>query len=219
MQLRENKLKEAAYDLRFLLNRNYRKKSALTFVANKYVLSRSERNYLARSVFSKPVSNSRKNKIIDLPQIEDRFLLVDGYNVLITTESICREDYASLVLCDDGLIRDINAVFGKYKFNEYTEISLNSILKLVQEYDPHVIFFFDKKVSWSGKLAKLTEEIILSMDLQGETVLSENVDFDIVKEGMAKNGIIATSDGIIIDKVENVIDIPSVFLKNLNQMV
>ncbi|MGB9937934.1 MAG: DUF434 domain-containing protein [Methanobacterium sp.] len=216
MQIRERKLKEAAYDLRFLLNRNYRKKNALTFVSNKYVLSLNERNYLGRSIFSNSIINSRKNKIINLPQIENKYILIDGYNVLITTESICRKDYNSLVLCDDGIIRDINAVFGKYKFNKNTEVGLNTILKLIEGYKPYVTFFFDKQVSWSGKLAQLTKEIMVNMSIKGKAIVSENVDLDIIKAREPKNGIIATSDGIIIDKVDKVIDIPSIFLKNMN---
>ena len=90
MQIRKNKLQEAAYDLRFLLDRGYRKKGALQFVANKYVLNKHERNYLARSVFSSLKSEERREKIVDISKIRDQFLLVDGYNVLITVESITR---------------------------------------------------------------------------------------------------------------------------------
>lgn len=45
------KLKMAAEDLKYLLNRGYRKSVALKFVANHYLLGRDERNYLARYVF------------------------------------------------------------------------------------------------------------------------------------------------------------------------
>ena len=38
-------LNNAAYDLKFLLNRGYRKKGALNFVSNKYLLNKDERNY------------------------------------------------------------------------------------------------------------------------------------------------------------------------------
>ena len=45
-------LKDASYDLKFLLNRGYRKKIALNLVANKYLLDKNGRNYLVRKVFS-----------------------------------------------------------------------------------------------------------------------------------------------------------------------
>jgi hypothetical protein len=209
MQIRNNLIKEAAYDLRFLLNRNYKKKGALTFVANKYLLSLDERNYMARCVFSDSKSASRMDKLVDISKIASNYILVDGYNVLITVESICRKDYNYLISCDDGVIRDLNAVFGKYKFNEMTELALNNILALLKKYKPlKTEFFFDKQVSFSGKLANLTEEIMDFQGIKGKSILSKNVDFEIVKFGRARNGIVATSDGIIMDKVERIIDLP-----------
>lgn len=213
MQIRKNILKEAAYDLRFLLNRGYRKKNALTFVANKYLLNLDERNYLARSIFSSSRSVSRMEKIIDVSLIEGQILLVDGYNVLITVESLCRDDFNFLILCDDGIIRDLNAVFGKYKFNENTERALKNIITLIKEYKPlKVKFFFDKQVSFSGKLANLTEDVIRYYGLKGEAALSKNVDFEIIKVANSQRGIVATSDSIIMDKVDKIVDLPSCFL-------
>ncbi|HML04217.1 MAG TPA: DUF434 domain-containing protein [Methanobacterium sp.] len=207
-------VKDAAYDLRFLLNRNYKKKGALAFVANKYLLSLDERNYVARCVFSDSKSAFRKNKLVDLHEIDGNSILVDGFNVLITVESICRKDYEYLILCDDGVIRDLNAVFGKYKINEMTEIALNTILDLLKNNNPLKIdFFFDKQVSFSGKLANLTEEIMDVKELNGEAILSKNVDFEIIKIMKDKNDIVATSDGIIMDKVERIVDLSFYLLK------
>jgi hypothetical protein len=214
MEINKDKLKEAAHDLRFLLNRDYRKKNALNFVANKYVLSKQERNYLARSIFRDLVSNSRKKKIIDISEIKDKLVLIDGYNVLITVESICREDYNSLFVSDDLILRDLNAVFGKYKFNNYTEKALNSILLLLEKYEPSFVnFFFDSPVSFSGKLTNLTNELISHYEIQGSANVSKNVDFEIVEVSLARNGIIASSDSVVIDKVHKIVDIPYTMLK------
>ena len=60
------KLNNAAYDLKFLLNRGYKKKSALNFVSDKYILDRGERNYLVRKTFSNNKSMSRIVKIVDI---------------------------------------------------------------------------------------------------------------------------------------------------------
>lgn len=209
MDIRKDVIREASFDLRFLLNRNYRKKNALTFVANKYVLDLFERHYLARSIFSEAKSASRMEKILDINNIKGKPLLVDGYNVLITTESIFRGDKDLLVLCDDGIIRDLNAVFGKYKFNQATEISLNAIFNLIKENKPlYVHFFFDKQVSFSGKLAKMTEKLMKSHNICGKAILTKHVDFEIVKIAEEINGVVATSDGIIIDRINKIIDLP-----------
>lgn len=214
MQIREHIIKEAAHDLRFLLNRGYRKKGALNFVSNKYLLSIDERNYMARCVFSNSKSVFRMNKIVDISQIEGQSILIDGYNVLITVETIFKEDYSSIILCDDGIIRDLNAVFGKYKFDDKTEDVLTDIIGLIKKYGPlEIKFFFDRQVSFSGKLANLTEEIIGFQGLKGEAILSKIVDFEIIKLSRAKNGIVATSDGIIIDKADRIVDLPFHFLE------
>jgi len=213
MQIRKDILQDASFDLKFLLNRGYRKKNALNFVSNKYLLSKRERNYLARSIYSDLVIKSRMDKIVDITVIENQFLLVDGYNVLITVESICKKDYDSLILCDDGIIRDLNAIFGKYKFSEYTKRALDNILSIISAYNPIIKFFYDKQVSFSGKLANMTEELINSYKIEGDTVLSSNVDFDIVKMDNIKNCIVATSDSAVIDKVSSILDLPFYMLQ------
>ncbi|MCZ3364685.1 MULTISPECIES: DUF434 domain-containing protein [Methanobacterium] len=215
MQIEKNKLKEAAFDLRFLLNRGYRKKGALQFVANKYVLNKDERNYLARSIFSDLISKKRQEKIIDISKIKDELLLVDGYNVLITVESLYNEDYDSIILCDDMVIRDLNAVFGKYKFNNATEMALNKILDLISLYAPsYTYFFFDSPVSFSGKLAGLTKKIMAGYNLSGNICLSKTVDTEIIRLSKLKNAVVATGDSVIIDKVDRIVDIPRYILEN-----
>ena len=209
MQIKKDKLQEAAYDLRFLLNRGYRKKGALQFVANKYVLNKNERNYLARSIFSNLKSWEQREKIVDISKIKDQFLLVDGYNVLITVESLYREEYDSIILCDDSVVRDLNAVFGKYRLSNVTERAINTILALISSYGPlYICFFFDSPVSFSGRLADLTKKIMEERNLRGNVCLSKTVDTEIIRLSKLKNGIVATSDSVIIDKVDRVVDIP-----------
>ena len=54
----EIQLKDASYDLKFLLNRGYKKKS-IDLVANKYLLNKDKRNYLVRKVFSDEKSRDK----------------------------------------------------------------------------------------------------------------------------------------------------------------
>lgn len=217
MQIENKKIDEAAYDLRFLLNRKYRKKNALQFVSNKYLLNKKERNFLARSVFSRVKSAQRKDKLANIEEIQDNLLILDGYNVLITVESILSGNFESIILCDDGVIRDLNAVFGKYKFSKFTEDALSHIFSLISKFNPlKIIFFLDSPVSFSGKLAMLIENIMNDMGVSGEVKLSKNVDMEIKTLAKQKEGIVATGDSIIIDKVDKFIDIPSYILKNKN---
>lgn len=202
------KLQNATADLKFLLNRNYHKKTALDFIGNHYLLDKEERNYLQRTVYSREKSLNRKNKIVPLSKIKKKTLLIDGYNVLITIESIFKSE-ESVVVGDDGVLRDVNAVFGKYKYKNNTENVLNSIIALIKIYKPEFVrIFFDSQVSFSGKLAKLTREIMETLGVPGSADTAPNVDFQLINLSNKTDGVVATSDGVIIDKVNCILDIP-----------
>lgn len=207
------KLQNASNDLRFLLNRGYRKLMAINFVGNHYLLDKNERNFLHRTVFSQKKSLIRKGKVVPLCKIKENTLLIDGYNILITIESICLDE-DSIIISDDGIMRDVNAVFGKYKFKEITENALNSIISLIRVYQPKdVRVFYDKPVSYSGKLAKLTEGIMENLGISGKAETAVNVDFQLIKLSHQTGGVVATSDGIIMDKVDRILDIPCYIYK------
>ncbi len=220
MQFKNKKIEEAAYDLRFLLNRKYRKKNALEFVSNKYLLNKQERNFLARSVFSELKSDERRNKIVNIEEIEGKLIILDGYNLLITVESILLDNFDSIILCDDGVIRDLNAVFGKYTFDKFTEPALIQIFTLISNFKPSkVVIFLDSPVSFSGELAMLIKNIMDDIGIKGEVKLSKNVDKEIKFLARKEKGIVATSDSAIIDKVDKFVDIPLYILKNRNQRI
>ena len=151
--------------------------------------------------------------MIPICKIKGNTLLIDGYNCLISIESIC-SDEDSLIIGDDGVMRDVNAVFGKYKYRGITENALNSIISLIKVYQPKdVKVFYDKPVSFSGKLAKLTERIMENYGIIGIAETAVNVDYQIIKLSHKTCGVVATSDGIIMDKVDYILDIPCYIYK------
>jgi hypothetical protein len=178
-------------------------------VGNHYLLNQIARNYLNRTVFSHEQIERRRSKLILLSDIEDRNVLLDGYNVLITTETIYEGADDLIVNCDDGVTRDIKAVFGKYKENNNTTKALNSIIALLKLFKPKsLLFFYDSPVSLSGDLARTTREILNSHQVAGDAETSGNVDKTLIDLSQELEAVVATSDGIIIDKVNSVLDIP-----------
>ena len=160
-----------------------------------------------RKVFSDEKSIQRKVKIIKISDITNKTVFIDGYNVLISVEAIFDHQYDTLIMCDDGILRDTKAVFGKYKINTSTEPSLNIIMDILSKQNPaHVNFYYDSPVSKSGELANLTDSIIRSHKLDGCALTKQNVDSELIKQ--SNKGIVATSDGPIIDKVKYILDIP-----------
>lgn len=195
-----SRLLDAYHDLKYLLNRGYRKGTALNFVANHYKLRKMERYFLARCIFSDKEIENRQKKKRSVEFIRDKTLAVDGFNVMITLESVLER---KAILCEDGFIRDLKYQRG-YKINEKTEKVLSLLLEFLSKFNPkEVIFFYDKPVSKSGKIAKLTNEVMGKVGLSGVAKVVESPDFR-----LKKFKIVATSDFAVIDSVEYAVDVP-----------
>ncbi len=206
-------LKDAEKDLKYLLDRGYKKRVALDFVANHYRLKRGERNYLARYVFSESQINDRKRKLASPKSLKGEKMVIDGYNVLITTESILKGDF---FIAQNGFLRDSRGIFGKYKLDNETLKALKFIFKVLKILKiGFVKFYFDKNVSFSGELASIVKNLLNDHQIAGEVELSSCVDYKIKRE--TGGFVVATSDSAIIDKVEKVFDIPLFIWKYLKR--
>jgi len=73
-------------------------------------------------------------------------------------------------------------------------------------------------VSLSGDLARTTREILNSHQVLGDAETSENVDKTLIDLSQELEAVVATSDGIIIDKVNSVLDIP-VYISRANKKI
>jgi len=193
-------------DIRYLIDRKYPKKSVITYVSNHYGLTKDERYILTRITCEKNISNDRKRKLVPIQGIEDRTLLIDGYNVLITIESMILG--YPVFLCDDGMLKDARSLFHKYKINPTTKKALSMIETITSMYDPKkTIIIFDSQISRSGDLSKMTRDIFDENNCLVFT--SKDTDKELIKNSKkSKKAVTATSDGVIIDNVENVLDIP-----------
>ena len=198
---------DSVKDLKFVISRGYKRPSALKFVGDKYGLNKIERHILFRSVYPPEIIKAPLKKLIPIEKIEGKILGIDGFNLIITLEAIIKGNL--IIICEDGLIRDISAVFEKFKATETTYKSLNLIFNLLKSHKPsEVIFLLDSPISNSGKLAEVIKNFYTKYNLKGEAKTSKNVDTEILK-----NEIVASSDNIIIDKAEKVVDIPHFFIK------
>jgi len=132
---------------------------------------------------------------------------VDGYNVLITLESILTGK--QVVKCDDGYIRDLRAIFGKYKPSRATDRALAELLNLLKKARlGEVVVLFDKQVSRSGELAGATRRGLEKFGLNGNSTAVVGVDFK-----LRAFDVVASSDRAIILRAKAVWDIPSELLK------
>jgi hypothetical protein len=199
-------VEKAVHDLRYLLDRGYPRDSAVNFVSNHYRLPLSERHLLARCVFSKQEAAEHRRKIVDARMVRGRSLSVDGYNVIITLESILTGK--KVVRCDDGFVRDLRAIFGKYRTSRATEGAIEEVLKVVAKARPRkVAVFFDKQVSKSGELSGKVRHGLRELGLKGDSRAMGGVDFRL--RGF---DVVASSDRAVIKRAKAVWDIPAELL-------
>ncbi|ASJ16249.1 hypothetical protein A3L04_03730 [Thermococcus chitonophagus] len=191
------RLYEAYIDLKFLLNRGYRKSSALEFVTNHYRLPAEGRYFLARCVFSDSWIIGVYGKLVRTAG--DAILGVDGFNVLITLESLLD---GVAIRCEDSLVRDIKYQ-KKYKVNERTWDVLRLMILSIKSAGPReVVIFYGKSVPRSGQVKKATQELLEELSIVGRVELVKSPDFE-----LKKFEYVATADTGIIEKVFHVIDL------------
>jgi hypothetical protein len=109
------------------------------------------------------------------------------------------------VRCDDGHIRDLRAIFGKYKLSQATDRALAELLEILRRARPRdVVVLFDKQVSRSGELAGATRRGLKKFGLKGNSRATSGVDFK-----LRAFDVVASSDRAVIGRGRMVWDIPA----------
>jgi hypothetical protein len=201
MEIREE-LWEAAEDVRLLLNRGYPKDASLQLVGNRYNLDSDGRHLLRRGVFPPPLAEERSAKRVSVKDLKGRGLAIDGHNCIITLESALKGK--TILLADDGFIRDIAGVSGGYRETKETKEALEMIFGLLQIAEPEEVrFLLDAPISGSGELAARIRGLMQERGVQGDASAHK-----VPEHVMAKyDGIIASSDTAVIDQAERVFDL------------
>ncbi|MEM2757813.1 MAG: DUF434 domain-containing protein [Candidatus Methanomethylicia archaeon] len=209
MSINLEALREAVKDMRYLLNRGYNRKTAADYIASRYKLSKEERAIIFRAVYPEQQVQNILKKLLSPKDIIGERLLIDGFNNIITLESALKGHI--LLMCDDGVIRDISYTSRKFKFSLYTEDSIKMIFELLKVYRPaEVIFLFDQQISFSGELASIIRDIIEKENLVGYAKTSKRNDKEILSIGE----IIASSDSIIMEKARKIFDLAGYIIKS-----
>ncbi len=201
-------LRCAAKDVRYLLDRGYPKESAVRFVSDHYRLPQEERFALIRVAVPTELAEKRRVKMLPLEALRGRAVFVDGYNVLITVESVLGG--LPVYEGDDCFLRDTRGIFRSYKTSSLTVPALSLILELLAFAAPcRVEVLLDQQISMSGRLAALIREMMAERGLPGMARTEKFVDYQL----KTAEGVVATADGNVIDSVSCAIDIPGLVAK------
>ena len=201
-------LTEAGRDLRYLLNRGYNRPSSLKLIGDKYRLDKAERSILYRSIYSSSDVERMASKRVMAEALRDEHVLIDGFNVMNTVETMLRGD--PLILCDDGVLRDFSEIHGKYKLTEKTHESLKLLLKALKELRvASAKILFESQISRSGEIAGYARRLLREMGLDGSAETAKNVDSQLQRS----RHVIMTSDSAILLRCTKFYDLPAYILR------
>ena len=207
----DQRILEAAEDLRYLLNRRYNKEQALNLVGDRYKLNREERFVLYRAIYSQTEAKERKEKAIKIRELGDKTLTIDGYNVIIVLETML--EGKNLIDSDDSFVRDISGVFGKHKITEKTHQAIDIIMQTLKQNPPKdTLIFLDSPVSKSGELAAIIREKMKKHGINGTAQVVKQADNAVLRKGQ----VTATSDSVILQKAKKAFDLAGYIVRKNN---
>ena len=188
------RLKKAKEEIEYLIDRDYKLDSVITFVSNRYQFSNRQRECLKRVVCTSISKSLRKEKRLPIENINQQIIHIDGFNLIITIEVALSK--GTLIMGSDGNIRDLAGLRGTYKVIDKTIKALELIGICLDDNDcKKAIFYLDAPVSNSGSLKYEILESSKSWNTEVEVNLVNNADMI-----LEKLDNVVSSDAVIIDK-------------------
>ena len=193
----------AVKDYYYLLERDYPQKAALKLIGDRYRLTGIERSVLLRGIVKKETALERKKKILKELKINNKDLIVDCYNVLITISSYLDGNF--IYISNDGFLRDAAESHGKIKNIEKNSKVLIYLFNYLSEKNIKKIeMFLDSPVSHSKELSGNITELFEEYNINGESYVVRSADYHLIHN---KDGICSTSDSTIIDHKKEIFDL------------
>lgn len=213
-------LKQAVFDLSWLLSNDYSQNASLKLVGDKFSLTDRQRKAInAASAERQSLELRKKNEIEINLDINSNFknltstLVIDGYNLLITTE--CALSNAPLFIGLDGCMRDIASIHSTYRKVEETIPALELIGKVIEELEiKETIWILDAPISNSGRLKKIMEDLAEEKKWNWKIKLEKHADKSIVELSQNENHSVASCDAWITINASNWVNLCSFVVKN-----
>lgn len=199
-------LRKAQQDVLYLLEQGYPIKNASTFVGNHYMLSERQRIAIARATTTRVVLKERFNKQI-IKDYKGRSIAIDGLNQIITLEVAL--SFSTLILCMDGVIRDLAGLRGTYRIIDKTEEAIRLIGDKLSDMEiKEVLFYLDAPVSNTGRLKQRIQDILSDRTYTVTVELVNNA--DVLLQNREN---VITGDAIILNQCLSWINLTPIILK------
>jgi hypothetical protein len=188
-------LRASVAELSWLLGRGYATKAALKLVGDRHALEERQRLAVARAACADGQLTGRAARRVDPARVAGASLVVDGFNLIITTEAALSGGV--IVRGRDGALRDLSGVHGSYRAVSETDTAVRLAGGALADLAPaSVTWLLDKPVSNSGRLAQRIREVAVEAGWNWAVEVVFNPDREIVSAG----GCVAvTSDSSILD--------------------
>jgi hypothetical protein len=206
----DNSFVSALKDYLFLLDKGYPARPSLQLVGNRYRLSRDKRNALFRGICPSSAARQRSAKRDDA--VGGRNIYVDGYNVLYTIYNYLTG--RPLFISSDRFLRDTGAGHGRIANPEVFSRSIEMLQQYLQMKQPRSVrLFLDKAVRESPRHKQKLDAVFSEGELSYDAALVASADRAVLD---TRDGSIATSDSVIIDKTDKpVIDLARMLLEEV----
>lgn len=201
-------LTRAVDELSWLRGRGYAPKASLELVGNRYGLRDRQRRALQRAVASDDEIRQRLSRRVDLNQLENESVLVDGYNVILTIEAALSGGV--LILARDGVLRDLAALSRHYRRLEVTEKAVELVAGVVEAGRPRAVScLLDRPVSNSGRLKGLIESVTERSGMTWTVELSDQVDRSLIES----SDVVASADSVVLDRCSRWINLARIVVE------
>lgn len=198
-------LTRAAADLRLLLGRGYGMRESLELVGNHFRLTKRQRQFLYRCVSPPEAAARRRAKLVPVERLAGARLLVDGYNCLIVTEYALARGV--VLVTDDGLLRDVQGVFGAYRVSEHTERAIALLTAVLVRNTPReTLIYLDERMRHTRTVAERWSSELTATGLRACVTRVDSADRSIQEDGA--EAIVASSDRANVDAAQLVVDLP-----------
>jgi len=187
-------LRAALADFSLLLTKGYADKSALKLVGDRFSLTQRQRLAVMRSACSDQQRERRRRHCVDIDELADHPIAIDGYNLLITVEAAMS---GGLIFRGrDGCFRDLASIHGTYRKVEETIPAVTLIGEfLTQIAVPRALWLLDRPVSNSGRLKALIGDLAGKNDWNWDIRLTFSPDTELSQT----DTIVVTTDSVILD--------------------
>jgi len=188
-------LRQATYDLCWLLDHGYGIASATELVGDRHHLTRRQRIAIARCACSREARERRQSRCIAPTQLQGQELWLDGFNVLTAVEAALGGGV--ILIGRDGCCRDVAGVYARYHKVEETIPALRAIGQFTAHWAvTKCHWWLDSPVDNAARLKGIIRDVAAEADWPWEVELVTNPD----RVLSAADQIVSSSDHAILDR-------------------